>query len=230
MSISQQQFGKDNPLIRVPPEHRQDWRAFMGAQMQLPESDTRWKGMCESLQRQAHGFAAAFASAFAHMVATPLNERMDPREAPISSFIFVDDQNDSNAFGHIVGKWGMGDGTLEGIPVLTNDVDDAKVTYDPGNVTVCKLGWFPLHWGDGIQFATTWFGGTEIPTFTPETGKEDTETWVKKSIERAQAVVELMKKALADNDEAVHPHHERAIHREIEDQRAIIESLRGLLP
>lgn len=230
MSIAQQQSGKDNPLLRVPVEHRKDWRSFMGDQMQLSESDTRWKGMCESLQRQAHGFAAAFSSAYAHMVATPLSERMDPREAPISAFVFVDDPNDSNAWGHIVGKWGMGDGTLEGIPVVTNDVNDTKVSYDPGNVTVCPLGWFPKNWGDNIQFATTWFGGTEIPTFTPESPKEDTAEWVKASIERARAVIEMMRKALRDNDETKHPRHEKALQREINAQREIIDSLRGLLP
>ena len=230
MSVSQRQSGKDNPLLRVPKEHRQDWRAFMAAQMTLSESDTRWRGMCESLQRQAHGFAAAFASAFAHQIATPLSERIDPREAPVSAFIFVDDPNDSNAYGHIVGKWGKGDGTLEGIPVVTNDVSDNEAGYDAGNITVCPLGWFPTHWGDSIQFATTWFGGTEIPTVEPQTGPQDTERWVRAAIERAQAVVELMVKARQDNDGKLNPRHEQAITREIQDQRRIIASLRALLP
>lgn len=228
MSISQRQDRPDTPL--VPREHRQDWRQFMFAARQLPEADTRWRGMCESLQRQAHGFPAAFSSAFAHMVATPLSERVDPREAPLTAFIFVDDPNDSNAFGHIVGKWDHGDGTLEGIPVVTNDVDDRKAAYDPGNVTVCQLGWFPTHWGDGIKFATTWFGGTEIPTYEPETGPEDTARWVEKAIARSEAVVELMRKAKRDNDENRHPRHERAIQREIRAQRQIVKDLRALRP
>lgn len=230
MSVSQRQTGKDNPLLRVPKEHRLEWREFMGIQMKLPESDTRWQGMCESLQRQAHGFAAAFASAYAHMVATPKTERIDPREAPVSAFIFVDDLNDSNRYGHIVGKWGDGDGSLEGIPVVTNDVTDNKATYDPGNITVCKLGWFPANWGDQIQFATLWFGGTEIPSVDPETAKEDTAEWVRISIDRAQAVIEMMRKAVRDNDQKAHPAHERALKREIEDQREIVEALRNLLP
>lgn len=202
----------------------------MATARQLPEGDTRWRGMCESLQRQAHGFAAAFSSAFAHMVATPPAERIDPREAPISAFIFVDDPADSNAFGHIVGKWGHGDGTLAGIPVVSNDVNDQKTSYDPGNVTVCPLGWFPTHWGDGIKYATTWFGGTEIPTYEPETAQEDTAAWVEKAIARAEAVVELMRKARRDNDENKHPRHERAIQREIDAQRKIVHDLRALRP
>lgn len=230
MSISQHQSVRDNPHLRVPKEHRQDWRGFMTTQIRLSESDTRWKGMCESLQRQAHGFAAAFASAYAHMVATPLKERVDPREAPISAFVFVDDPNDSNPFGHIVGKWGHGDGTLNDIPVVTNDVNDTKTNYDAGNVTVCPLGWFPNHWGDGVKFATTWFGGTEIPTYEPESAEEDTAEWVKVAIERARAVIEMMRKALRDNDESTHPRHERALNREIADQQQIIADLRGLLP
>lgn len=229
MSVSQLQDRRDSPLLRVPKEHRKDWRAFMHIQMGLPESDTRWKGMCESLQRQAHDFDAAFASAYAHMVATPLKERMDPREAPVSSYIFVDDPNDSNAYGHIVGKWANAD-KLADIPVVTNDVNDAKSTYDPGNVTVVPLGWFPQHWGDGIKFATTWFGGTEIPTYVPESAQEDTAAWVKVAIERARAVTEMMRKALRDNDEKAHPRHERALQREIDDQKRIITSLQGLLP
>lgn len=230
MSISQRQTGRDNPLLRVPQEHRQDWRAFLGDQMKLPESDTRWRAMCESLQRQAHGFDAAFASAYAHQIATPLSERIDPREAPLTAFIFVDDPNDSNAFGHVVGKWGHGDGTLENIPVATNDVSDNKAGYDPGNVTVCPLGWFPAHGWGSIQFATLWFGGTEIPTIEPQTGPQDTERWVKVAIARAEAVVELMVKARQDNDGKVHPRHEQAITREIQDQRQIIASLQALLP
>lgn len=230
MSVSSTQTKRDNPLLRVKREHRLDWRAFMSAQMQLSESDTRWQGMCESLQRQAHSFEAAFASAYAHQVATPLSERMDPREAPISAFIFVDDPNDDNRFGHIVGKWGKGDGTLNSIPVVTNDVSDSEGGYDGGNVTVCPLGWFPTHWGDQIKFATTWFGGTEIPTYVPESGKEDTAEWVRVAIDRARAVVEMMRKALRDNNEDKHPAHERALQREIEDQREIIASLRELLP
>ncbi len=231
MSISQHQSGRDNPLIRVPKEHRVDWRTFMDAQIKLPETDTRWRGMCESLQRQAHGFAAAFSSAYAHMIATPLKERLDPREAPISSFIFVDDPNDSNAYGHVVGKWAHGGGSLEGVLVLTNDVNDTLVSYDPGNVTVASLGWFPEHWGDSIQFATTWFGGTEIPTVEKtETAAEDTAVWINQSISRAEAVVELMKKARKDNDETKHPRHEKAIQREIAAQNDIIYSLKALLP
>lgn len=230
MSISSTQSGKDTPLVRVPKEHRLDWRAFMHKQIALPESDQRWKGMCESLQRQAHGFNAAFASAFAHMIATPLSERMDPREAPISSFIFVDDKADSNRFGHIVGKWGPGDGSLENMPVVTNDVTDNESGYDPGNVTVVPLGWFPRHWGDSIQFATTWFGGTEIPNFVPGAAKEDTEEWILVAIDRSKAVIEMMRKALRDNDETKYPGHERAIQREINDQRLIIADLKLLLP
>lgn len=230
MSISQNQTGRDNPLLRVPKDHRLDWRNFMTAQMGLSESDTRWKGMCESLQRQAHGFAAAFASAYAHQIATPLSERIDPRDAPKTAFIFVDDPNDSNAWGHIVGKWDFGPGSLEEIPVVSNDVNDAKNGYDPGNVTIVKLGWFPQFWGDSIQFATTWFGGTEIPTIEPETGPEDTERWVKAAITRAEAVIELMRKAKQDNDGKVHPRHEKAILREIKDQREVIKGLKALLP
>ena len=230
MSISAQQSKRDNPLLRVPKEHRQDWKSFMRTQMQLSESDERWRAMCESLQRQAHGFQAAFASAYAHQIATPLSERMDPREAPISAFIFADDENDSNRWGHVVGKWGMGDGSLEGIPVVSNDVNDAKTSWDPGNVTIVNLGWFPRYWGDSIKFATTWFGGTEIPTYEPQSGKEDTAEWVKVAIERARAVIEMMRKAKRDNNEDKHPAHERAIEREIADQQEIIASLRKLLP
>lgn len=230
MSISSRQTKRDNPLLRVPKDHRVDFKDFMRTQMQLPESDERWRAMCESLQRQAHGFDAAFASAFAHQIATPLSERMDPREAPISAFIFVDDINDSNAWGHIVGKWDHGPGSLEEIPVVTNDVNDAKQGWDPGNVTVCKLGWFPRYWGDSIQFATLWFGGTEIPSIKPQTAKEDTEQWVRQAIERARGVIELMRKAKRDNDESKHPRHERAIDREIADQQEIVASLKQLLP
>lgn len=229
MSISQYQSGRDNPLIRVPKEHRQDWRQFMSAQMHLPETNTRWAGMCESLQRQAHDFDAAFASAFAHMIATPKSERMDPREAPISAFIFADDPNDSNVWGHIVGKWAHHT-DLNSIPVVSNDVNDTKTGYDAGNVTVVPLGWFPKYWGDSIKFATLWFGGDEIPNVEPETAEQDTEKWVKQAITRAQAVVELMQKALRDNDESKHPRHEKAIRREIADQRKIIQTLRTLLP
>lgn len=230
MSISQRQSGRDTPLIRVPKDHRQDWREFMQEQMDLPETDVRWKGMCESLQRQAHEFPARFSSAYAHQIATPLSERMDPREAPISAFIFVDDPRDANAFGHIVGKWGAGDGSLESIPVVTNDVSDSEGGYDGGNVTVCPLGWFPRNWGDQIQFATTWFGGDEIPTVTPPTGPEDTERWVRESIDAAKEVRRLMHKALRDNDESKHPRHEKAIQRELDAQTKIIQDLRALLP
>ena len=228
-SISSRQVAADTPLLRVPKSHRKPWREFMTEQMDLPESDQRWGGMCESLQRQAHGFEAAFASAFAHMIATPMSERIHPLDAPVSSFIFVDDPNDSNKFGHVVGKWAH-DSVLENIPVVTNDVTDGETGYDPGNVTIVPLGWFPRHWGDAIQFATTWFGGTEIPTFTPGEAQRGTEAWVLKAIERAQAVVRLMNKALTENDEAKHPRHERAILREIEDQKQIIEDLKSLLP
>lgn len=230
MSISSQQFGKDNPALRVPKAHRVDYREFMNVQMRLPEADQTWKGMCESLQRQAHGFEAAFASAFAHMVATPKSERLNPLEAPLTSFIFVDDVNDSNKFGHVVGKWGHA-GTLETILVVTNDVDDDESFYDPGNVTVVPLGWFPRHWGDSIQFATLWFGGDEIPNFPAgEGGRVDTEVWVSQAIERAQAVIQLMNKALRDNDESKFPGHERAIQREISDQKRIVKDLQSLLP
>src|SRR5689334_2269517 len=88
-SISSLQTNNDNPLLRVPREHKLEFKDFMDRQMKLPESDTRWRGMCESLQRQAHGFDAAFGSAYAHMVAVPKSERMDPREAPRTAFIFV---------------------------------------------------------------------------------------------------------------------------------------------
>jgi hypothetical protein len=230
MSISQTQSGVDKPDICVPKEHRLSWRGFMRSQMALPESDVRWKAMCEALQRSAHGFQPSFSSAAAHMIATPKSERMDPREAPATSFIFVDDIHDSNFFGHIVGKWGMGDGTLENIPVVTNDVNDDRSAYDAGNVTIVPLGWFPANWGDSIQFATTWFGGTEIPTFVPQSGKDDTEEWIKVSIERAKAVLEMMRRARHDNDEAKFPRHEKAIQREIDAQLDIIKSLRELLP
>lgn len=230
MSIASKQSGKDTPLLRVPKDVRLDYKTFMRVQMELPETDTRWQGMCESLQRQGHGKPARFASAYAHQVATPLSERMDPREAPVTSFVLIDDPNDSNRWGHVAGKWGMGDGTLNGIPVVTNDVSDNEAGYDAGNVTVCPLGWFAENWGDSVQFATTWFGGDDIPTYVPETGKDDTEEFVKASIEAAKVVIEYMHKALRDNNQKEHPAHERALQREIVDQKKIIESLRELLP
>lgn len=229
MSISQRQSRRDSPLVRVPKEHRKDWRGFMNDQIQLSESDTRWQGMCESLQRQAHGFSARFASAYAHMVATPKSERIDPRDAPRTSFIFVDDPRDYNAFGHVVGKWEDAI-DLADILVVTNDVNDAESGYDGGNVTVVPLGWFPKYWGDQIQFATTWFGSQEIPQVEPQTGPEDTERWIKESIAAAEAVVDLMAKALKDNDETKDPRHEKGIRREIATQRQIIRDLRKLLP
>jgi hypothetical protein len=231
MSISSKQDRRDKPSIGVPKEHRQEWREFMRDQIALPESDQRWRGMCESLQRQAHGKPARFASAYAHMVATPMSERMDPREAPRTAFIFVDDENDSNAWGHIVGKWDFGDGTLDGIPVVTNDVNDRETDYDPGNVTVVPLGWFPRHWGDSIKFATLWFGGDDIPTFDPTPSpKEDTAKQVQRAINRAEGVIEMMKKAIRDNDGKEHPRHEKALRRELSDQREIIADLKKLLP
>lgn len=230
MSISQKQSGKDDPKVRIPKDHRKSFRDFMRDQMQLSESDTRWSGMCESLQRQGHGKPARFASAYAHMVATPRSERMDPRDAPNSAFIFVDDLNDSNPWGHIVGKWGSGDGDLDSIPVVTNDVNDSESGYDAGNVTVVPLGWFPKYWGDTIKFATLWFGGDDIPIYEVGSGPEDTEKWVKEAIDRARGVIEMMKKALRDNNEENYPRHERALLREIADQKAIIEDLKGLLP
>lgn len=232
MSISNNQTRRDNPLLRVPADHRQSWRDFMNTQMKLPESDTRWRGMCESLQRQAHGFPARFGSAFAHMIATPKSERLDPRDAPTGAFIFVDDPRDSNAFGHIVGKWAHND-DVEQTLVVSNDVSDNEAGYDPGNITVVPLGWFPRFWGDSIQFATLWFGGDSVPTVPvpqPETGPEDTSVWVQKAIDNAQEVVDMMQKARKDNDGAKHPRHERAILREIADQRDIIASLKSLLP
>lgn len=232
-SISSLQSSNDNPLLRVPRDHKLEFKDFMSRQMKLPESDTRWRAMCESIQRQAHGFDAAFGSAYAHMVATPKSERMDPREAPRTAFIFVDDPNDSNRYGHVVGKWDVGTGSLEGIPVVTNDVSDSEGGYDPGNVTVVPLGWFPRHWGDAIQFATTWFGGDEIPTFTPappESGKEDTAEWVQVAIERARVVKEMMRKAIRDNNDITHPAHERALRRELAHQQSVIDSLKQLLP
>jgi len=236
MSISQRQTGQDSPLQHVPRDHRQEWKAFMHDQMSLPESDIRWKAKCEALQRSgheaasppgSHDFDPAFMSAFAHMIATPKSERIDPREAPISAFIFVDDPNDSNPFGHVVGKWDHAK-VLEEIPVVTNDVSDNEAGYDAGNVTVVPLGWFPPHWGDAIQFATLWFGAHEIPTVVSP--KQDTAKWIEQSIVRAEGVVELMKKALRDNDGKQHPRHERAIQREIADQRKVIADLRSLLP
>lgn len=232
MSIANQQTNRDNPLLRVPKEHRVDWREFMRAQMSLSEGDQRWQGMCESLQRQAHGFQARFASAYAHMIATPKSERIDPRDAPVGAFIFVDDAGDSNAYGHIVGKWGHND-DLNKIPVVTNDVTDNESGYDPGNITVVPLGWFPLYWGDSIEFATLWFGPDRIPTepvVKPETPKEDTEEWIRNAIAAAREVIEMMKKARRDNDEDKHPRHERAITREIKDQQEIIALLQKLLP
>lgn len=234
MSISQNQSGKDSPLV-VPQSVRSDWRSFMTDQMHLPESDTRWGGMCESLQRSAHAFPGMFASAYAHMVATPVSERIHPLDAPDSAFIFVDDPNDSNRYGHIVGKWGDAKtpGQQDTIPVVTNDVNDTKVSYDYGNVTVCPLGWFPAHWGDAVQFATLWFGPKEIETVAPqppETGAQDTERWVKAAIDRAEHVIDMMHRAAKDNDGKAHPNHEKAIRREIADQRQIIQDLRKLLP
>ena len=233
MSISERQSRRDSPLVRVPKDHRQDFREFMQAQMELPESDMRWRGMCESLQRQAHGKPAKFSSAYAHMIATPLSERIDPLKAPRTSFIFVDDPRDANAFGHVVGKWDMGPGSLSDIPVVTNDVSDSKAGYDPGNVTVCKLGWFPANWGDSIQFATTWFGGDDIPIIEPETPAEDTERWINAAIRSAEHTIELMQKALKDVKPATEggrARHARAIHREIAEQRQNIRDLKKLLP
>lgn len=232
-SISEVQSRRDTPFIRVPRDHRKDFREFMQTQMALPETDVRWKGMCESLQRQAHNKPAKFASAYAHMIATPLKERMDPLEAPRTAFIFVDDPRDANAFGHVVGKWDMGPGSLNDIPVVTNDVSDTKAGYDPGNVTVCKLGWFPSNWGDSIQFATLWFGGDDVPTVDPQTPAEDTEKWVQAAIDNCEDTIELMQKALRDvrpTSSAAAARHARAIHREIADQRQNIRDLKQLLP
>jgi hypothetical protein len=168
------------------------------------------------------------------MIATPHSERIYPLDAPDSAFIFVDDPNDSNVYGHIVGKWGDSkDGTVGGIPVVTNDVSDGKTSYDYGNVTVCPLGWFPTHWGDTIQFATLWFGPDEIETVDPkppETAKEDTARWIQRSIDRAEHVIDMMQRAKRDNDGKAHPRHEKAIRREIQDQRNIIADLKKLLP
>lgn len=231
MGFAEKQSGKDGPL-RTTTEARTSFKDFMRRQMALSESNETWKGMCESLQRQSHGFAARFASAYAHQVATPRSERLSIKEAPVGAFIFVDDPNDSNRFGHIVGKWAQGE-TEADTPVVTNDVTDSQSGYDPGNVTVCPLGWFPTHWGDNIRFATVWFGSDSIPLKDdkpPESAQQDTRDWIKRSIERAELVIELMKKAIKDNDGRKHPKHEAALKREVEDQRKIIADLKRLLP
>lgn len=232
MSISSKQSGKDVPDKVMPLADRQDWRSFMQAQIDLPESDQRWKGMCESLQRQSHSFPARFASAYAHMIATPKKERLDVREAPVGAFIFVDDPRDSNAYGHIVGKWSYSD-DAESIRVVSNDVNDTKSGYDPGNVTVCPLGWFPRFWGDSIRFATVWFGGDRIDTKlrpAAQPPRVKTAAEVRRAIDAALEVIEWMQKAAKDNDGKQHPAHEKAIRREIADQRKTINRLKKLLP
>lgn len=231
MGFGSKQTGKDSPL-KLTNEARLGFKEFMRDQMSLSEGDERWRGMCESLQRQSHGFPARFASAYAHMVATPRSERLDVREAPVGAFVFVDDVNDSNRFGHIVGKWRQ-DNTVSDTLVVTNDVADNEGGYDPGNVTVCQLSWFQRNWGDSVQFATVWFGDDTIALKDdrpPETAEEDTKGWVERSIARAEGVIELMKKAVADNDGKEHPNHEAALKREIADQRRIIADLKKLLP
>lgn len=218
----------------MPLDDRKAWREFVKAQIALPETDQRWKGMCESLQRQSHGFPARFSSAYAHMIATPKSERLDPRDAPPGAFVFVDDVTDSNRFGHIIGKWAMGPGALEDIPVFTNDVNDAHTGYDAGNVTVCKLGWFPRNWGDSIQFATLWFGNDEIPTVEKRTPNErqriKTAPEIRQAIANAREVIEWMVKARQDNDGKSFPKIEAAITREIKAQKKTIERLQKLLP
>lgn len=229
MSFASKQGRADSPLV-VQKDHRLDYRAFINDARALPEGDETWGAMCESLQRQAHGFAAKFGSALAHQIATPKSERIDPREAPFSAFIFVDDPSDSNPFGHIVGKWGDAKAIAD-IPVSTNDVSDNEAVYDYGNVTVVPLGWFPGHWGDAVQFATLWYGDTSIPLKDPKpSAAEDTEAWVRRAIARAQEVVELMRKALQDNDGRQHPKHEAACKREIAHQKRLVAELRRLLP
>ena len=53
---------------------------------------------------------------------------------------------------------------------------------------------------------------------------------VKRAIERAESVIELMKKARKDNAGKQHPFVEKVVAREIEDQRKAISDLKKLLP
>lgn len=226
MSTKIQQDRRDSPFQRVQKDQRQDYRAFINAQVGLPDHDQRWRAMCESLQRQAHGFVARFASAYAHQVATPPSERIDVREAPNTAFVFVDDPADSNKWGHVVGKWGKDE--AGNILVSTNDADG------PGVISIKRLDWFEPNWGDRVQFATLWFGPDTIPLAPPPepkpTAKQTTEAQLRSAIDNALEVIELMRKALRDNKEAKHPAHEKAIKREIADQQETIENLRRLLP
>lgn len=227
-SISSRQNRADNPLV-VPRQDRLDYRGFVDEQTALPDSDTLWGGGCESLQRTAHGFPARFGSAFAHQIATPKKERLDPREAPFSAFVFCDDPNDDNAFGHVVGKWRDAP-KLDDILVSTNDVADNGSDYDYGNVTVVPLGYFPAHWGDGIRFATLWFGPDEIPTVEQKPKpRQAIAAELRDAVDAALDVIQAMSKAIRDLGPG-HPVIERRCRREITHQHQVIEQIRRLLP
>jgi len=219
----------DNPFM-VPRQDRLDYRGFIQEQMQLSNTDTTWAAACETLQRTAHGFPARFGSAFAHQIATPAAERIDPREAPFSAFIFVDDPEDSNKDGHVVGKWHDAADVAD-IVVVSNDVGDDKLSYDPGNVTTVSLGFFPEHWGDTVQYATLWFGPQHIATVDgpPEpTAKQAIKDELHDAIDSAQEVIEMMEKAIHDLGDD-HPIAERRCRREISHQRRVIDNLKRLL-
>lgn len=230
-----QQNRKDTPLSHMPHDDKVDWTQFYRKQIALPDTNDQWGAACEALWRTGHGFPAQFASAIAHQYATPKSERLDVREAPIGSAVFIDDPSDSNAFGHVVGLWERHLGASDVIKVATNDVKGN--TYEYGSVSIVDLGWFKPNWGDDTQFATLWCGdykvqvvGGKVVKPKPPTGREDTKSQIQRAIHFAENVVEMMHKAIKDNNGKIRPAHERQLHRELADQQRNLRDLRHLLP
>lgn len=224
---------KDTPLLHMPLNDRQDWRAFYETQFARPVTDDTWGAMCEGLWRSGHGFPATFGSAIAHQLATPKSERLDIREAPIGSAVFYDDPRDSNPFGHITGLWARKSPT--DIDVATNDVRNGS--YEYGSVSVVPHTWFKANWGDDLQFATLWCGpykvevvGGKVVPPKPPTGRQDTAALVHRAINNAEQVVDLVKKAIKDNDGKIRHQHEVRLHQELRDQQQNLRDLRHLLP
>lgn len=228
-SFASKQTSRDQQLI-TDRDDRMDYRSFMKAQFHLSEDDITWGGACESLWRQANGFAATFGSAAAHRAATPMKHRFDPRDAGIGFAVMVDDLNDDNTNGHIVGKWSDAD-KIEDIICASNDVADGGTGFDFGNVTTINLGWFPKNWGDQIWFATDWCGDDQIVgSHVPQTGRENIETQIRNAITRCRQTLEWLERAKRDNPDREHPKIEQTLREEVAYQNRQINRLKRLLP
>lgn len=180
-----------------------------------------WRGLCQSLARQAARLPAVAPSAAAAAAMTPARLRVhDIADVRRGMVAFWGTPHDDNPFDHVTTVAGFdGPHTLDAMLNWTNDAVEA------GSVDLVRGSFFPDRWGDPFMFAAPVLNGFWLPGYGPEPDAPGIGPNLDAAIAAQREGIAAVRKAIRHHRAAKHPKRVAALADNLAEMREALTAL-----